>query len=270
MSICYINGRIIPLNKVSVGLTDLGLLRGYGVFDFLRTYNGKIFLFDEHLKRFRNSAKILNLEIVHTDDEIKDIFNELLAKNNFKESNIKILLTGDLEDDDKTNLYVLVTKLEKPADSLYSEGVKVITHDHKREFPQAKTTNYMMALSLKKWQKKEGAFEILYTYRGSVLEATTSNFFIIQNNKLITPKEDILLGTTRNLLVKIAKKYFDVEEREIKTTELKEISEAFITGTNKELIPIVDIDGKKVGDGIVGNKTKTLMKAFRNYTLTMD
>ncbi len=267
MSLCFSDGKIMPLNEAGVSLTDLGLQRGYAVFDFLRTYNGKPFLFDEHLERFKNSAKMLYLEIPYTDVEIRDISNELLIRNKFEESNIKFMLTGGSEADHHANFYVVVTELIRLPETVYSKGVKVLTYEHERYFPEAKTTNYVTALSLKKWQNSEGAFEILYTSKGRVLEGTTSNFFIIQNDKLVTPNEDILFGMTRNFVIKIAREHFDVEEREINTEELGLASEAFIASTNKEIVPVVNIDGQKVGDGTVGGKTKELMEVFRNYTL---
>ena len=110
----------------------------------------------------------------------------------------------------------------------------------------------------------------MYTYEGCVLEATTSNFFVIKNNKLITPQQNILFGTTRNLVIKLSKKHFDFEERDLSVEELKGISEAFITATNKEIIPVVNVDGKRVGNGSVGPNTKKIMGIFRNYVTSLN
>ena len=274
MKICYLNGKFLPENKAAINLADLGLLRSYGVFDSLRTYNGKVFLFDEHLVRLKNSAKAINLKIPATDIEIKKIIKKLLSKNKYKESNIRIVLTGGSEEKHtgkfSPTFYILVSKLEKLPGHVYSRGIKIITHNYKRDFPRAKTTNYLTSLTLKGLQKQKNAFEILYTYEGCVLEATTSNFFVIKNNKLITPQQNILFGTTRNLVIKLSKKHFDIEERDLSVEELKGISEAFITATNKEIIPVVNIDGKRVGNGSVGPNTKKIMGIFRNYVTSLN
>lgn len=256
----------MPLVEASIGLTDLGLLRGYGVFDNLRTYHRRPFLFDEHLARFRHSAKKVHLKVPYTDEEIKAFSNELLAINQFDESNIKFVLTGGLEGTDLPNFYILAPEFKKLPESCYTQGVKLISYNHERYLPTSKSTNYLTALSLRKWQKEEEAFEILYTTNGKVLEAATSNFFIFNNNKLITPREGVLFGITRNHLIRIAADIFQIEEREIAVRELEEATEAFITSTNKEIVPVVDIDGNKIADGKVGSKTKELLRIFRNST----
>jgi len=267
---CYLGGKIISAAKACIHPTDIGFLRGYGIFDFLVVYGKKPFLYNEHIKRLKNSAKLLNLKIPVGERELKRIINKIILKNGFKNSTVRIVLTGGKTKDgmtfDSPALCVLVGEFKRPSDALLEKGAKLITLEHKREIPEAKTMNYISAVRLYNARaKKEGAFEILYTHNGRVLECSTSNFFIFRGNKLITPHKDILKGTTRNFVIGLAKKKFKVEEREIKISELKSADEAFITATNKEIIPVVRIDAQKIGAGKVGENTKILMKMFNDY-----
>jgi branched-chain amino acid aminotransferase len=146
-----------------------------------------------------------------------------------------------------------------------------MVHEHMRPFFESKTTNYITAVHLQEKRKKAGAIEILYTYKGSILECTTSNFFIFKGNILITPKDMVLIGITRNFVLKLAKKAgFVIEERPIRQEELAEATEAFITSTNKDILPIVQVADQKIGMGTtkgkVGENTKRLMELFAQET----
>jgi len=269
---CYLNGKIVPLERARVSPRDIGLLRGYGVFDFFRTINGKPFLYKEHIERFKNSAKLFNLQVPIGDAELRKIIDKLLAKNGFKESNARLVLTGgELKngmgyDSSSPTFLILIEESKKPLAKLYKSGIKLITLERRREIPRAKTLNYISAVRLCNSElKKKKAFEILYTDNGRVLECSTSNFFIFKGGKLVTPKKDILLGTTRNLVLKLARKDFKIQEREIKKRELLSADEAFITASNKDILSVVSIDGKKIGSGKVGEKTKKLMETFSAY-----
>jgi len=176
--------------------------------------------------------------------------NRLLLKNNFKESEVRIVLTGGGTKNgmnfNSSTFYILIEESKKMLSKLYNQGVKLVTFEHKREIPMAKTLNYISAIHFfNMYQKKQNFFEILYTYNSDVLECSTSNFFIFRNNKLITAEKDILLGTTRNFVLKLAKKSFKIEERRIKKSELRFANEAFITATNKDIIPVIILMAKK-------------------------
>lgn len=272
MMYCYINGKILPFQQASLSLDDLGVLRGYGVFDFLRTYNGKPFLLDEHLTRLQNSAKEIGLA-PPAKPKLKIIIKELLAKNGLAESYIRIVLTGGKTSDGLTpsspTLFVLIEKLKPLPELLYKKGIKLMTHNFLRDVPRAKTTNYLTAVKLQKQKKKVGAFEILYVDNGKVLECTTSNFFLFRNSTLITPKENVLMGTTRNFVIKLAKQKFRVEEHDVSLAELRSATEVFITATNKEILPVVKIDNRTIGNGKVGTHTKYLLNLFRGYVSSL-
>jgi len=270
---CYLNGKIISLKKANLDLYDVGILRGYGIFDVMRTYNRKPFLIAEHLERLKNSAKILNLKIPISHQKIEDVIKKLL-KNNLpagKEAIIRTILTGGKTSDGINynyhlpTFYILTEIFEDLPEEFYQNGIKLITHNYLRDFPEAKTLNYITAIKLQKALKKKGAFEILYTHNNFALECTTSNLFILKNKKLITPKSKVLGGITRNFVIKFAKNRFDVMEKNIRLKDLDSANEAFITATNKDIVPVVRIDNKIIGNGKVGDGTKIIMKMFNDY-----
>lgn len=266
---CYLNGKILPLNQAKINICDIGLLRGFSIFDFLRCYNGRPFLFDFHLQRFKNSAKIMGLKIPLSDETIKTIILKLLTKNKLSEATVKIFLTGGYTPDGfdfnpKTpTLFIIVSPAPHYPKSLFEQGAKLITFNHQREKATAKTGNYLTLMSLQNKKQQAKALEILYTNNGLVLEGATSNFFIIKNNNLITAKDNILLGTRRRLILQLAKNKFKVQQRPLKISELKTADEAFICSTTRNIVPIVKIDELKIGNGQVGPKTKKLMDLIR-------
>ncbi len=273
MHYCYLNGKIMPAEQARISTSDIGLLRGYGIFDLLRTYGGVPFCFDEHFARFVKSARLLNLRVPVSKMELKNSIAQLLVKNKFPEANIRIVLTGGrivngMEyEKARPTFFVLIEPLHEMPKSVYAKGVKLITHEYQREFPQAKTLNYLTAVALQKKRGQAKAFEVLYVKEGKVLEASTSNIFLFHKRKLITPKENILIGVTRNCVLMLAKNAYDSEERDVSVKELLLADEVFITATNKAIIPVTQIDGIRINGGNVGKHTRYLMDVFAQYTL---
>lgn len=267
---CYFQDSIIPLEKAHIKLNDLGVLRGYGVFDFYRTYNGKPFYLKEHYARFQNSAKSIGLKVPVSFAEFEKMTLELLKKNKVKDASFRaVMLGGPVENSlspIKPTFYILVEEVYVPTKVELTRGVSLMTHEFVRYIPEAKSTNYVEAVKMQVQKKKNKAYEILYTSNGEVLECSTSNIFMIKGNNLITPSKNILKGITRNVILKIAKKDFNVEVRDIEIYELLLADEVFISGTNKEILPIVKIDKKVIGNGKVGDKTKLLMGLWTNET----
>ncbi|MEA3273612.1 MAG: aminotransferase class IV [Patescibacteria group bacterium] len=268
MPFCYFNKKIISEKKASVSLRDLGLLRGYGVFEVLTSHQQELFLFKEHFKRLQNSAKELRLKLPVSEKKLELLIRKLLVKNKLAEASIRIVLTGGVSQDGitlgkKPTLFILVNKIHRFKKSNYLQGVKLMTVDYQREIPRAKISNYTKAIKLQKEKDKRGAIEILYTHQGLVLEASTSSFFIFKGNTLITPKNNILLGTVRGFILKIARQKFKIQERDLRLEELKKADEAFLTATIKEIMPVVKVDNFNIGDGKVGENTKWLMEEFK-------
>lgn len=268
---CFLNGRIIPEGQAKVSVNDIGLLRGYGVFDFLRSYDGKPFILDRHLDRFEHSAKLLDLKIPVSREKIKEIITNLLEKNNLKDAGIRLVLTGGPSKDGVSfgeefpTFYILTKELPKYSASYYQEGVKLITHEYQREIPEAKTINYITMLSLTALKKKLGALEILYTSKGSILEGASCNFFVFKGDVLITADLQMLRGTRRRIILDLCKGKFKVEERTLKVEELQDVTEAFITSTTRDIMPVTRIDDFQIGDGSVGPNTKILMILFNDF-----
>jgi branched-chain amino acid aminotransferase len=271
MKYCYANRKIKSIDKIKISPYDLGLLRGYAVFDVMKTENGKPFLLDEHWKRFQNSAKELKLRIPVTKEKFTGIIKKLLKLNKRKEATIRTFLSGGMSRDAFTpegneTFLILIEPVHELAEENYEKGVKLITVEYNRIFPKAKITNYVCALKNHFKKVKEKSFEVLYVKDGVVLEASTSNFFLVKDEKIITPKEGVLHGITRNLVLKLAKKMrFEIEEREVFSEDISLADEMFLTATNKKIVPVVRVDNKIIGSGKPGDITRKLTQVFEYF-----
>jgi branched-subunit amino acid aminotransferase/4-amino-4-deoxychorismate lyase len=273
---CYINGKILPTEKAAVSVNDLGVIRGFGAFDYLRTYRGVPFLFDEHMTRFKRTAKILKMRIPIKRNEMRKIIEMLIRKNKIDDAGIRTVLTGGVSangvdyDLRTPTLFITVKELPKYPKTVYERGVSLMTFEYMREFPEAKSTNYLRMLTLSSEKKKRNAFEILYKFNGRIYEGTTFNFFGIKNKTLITPKQNILMGTRRNFVITLAKKYgYTVLERPLAVSALPQLSESFITSTTRDILPVVKIDARAIGNGKVGIHTKVLMDVYKTRVREM-
>jgi branched-chain amino acid aminotransferase len=266
---CYFNGRITTINKINISPYDIGMLRGYGVFDVMAAFNSKPFLLKEHFKRLQNSARELKLKVPFSQNEYEKILDKLIKLNGFKEATIRTIITGGISADafsiGKLTAYILVEKFHDYPREIYQKGAKLISLEHERFCPHAKITNYVEAIRNQELKKKNKALEILFVKNGKVLEASTSNIFIVKNGKIITTKEKILLGITRNLVIKLAKKEFELEERELSYHEVIKADEVFLTATNKHIVPIVKIDQHKIGNGKPGVVTSEVNKLYEEF-----
>lgn len=278
MMFCYFNGKLISEKQAKISVFDLGFLRGYAVFDFLRTYNQKPFYLDEHLKRLLNSANFIGLKHSYSLEKLKKILIKTLQKNIchkncHMEFNVRVYLTGGNSKDfitpTKPNLIILISPFKKINKKIYYQGSKLITKTSERIIPQAKTTIYTEGVKFLQEAKRKNAIEVLLINKeGEILECVTSNFFAIIDQKIITPCEmKVLSGITRMIVIQLAKKLkIPIIERRIGFEEIKKFDEAFITSTSKEILPIVKIDKIKIGQGKVGEITKVLMLEFKNLT----
>ncbi len=270
---CYFNGEVIDFSEVKISPNDLGFLRGYGVFDALRTFKGIPFLLNEHWERLLNSAKELNIEVPISKDEFLNIIDLLLKKNNLKDVSVRTILTGGITDNGismKNGPTIMITvddiNIFVPSKEFFENGAKAITLEFKRFLPKAKTLNYIAAIKEQKRKEEMNAQEIVYVNNGTVLEGATSNVFIIKNGKIITANDNILMGTVRNFVIKLARENgLEVEERTVMIDELFEAEEFFITGTYKWVLPVVRVDDKPIGTGKVGEKTREIMEMVNSF-----
>ncbi|MDD9304998.1 MAG: aminotransferase class IV [Desulfobacter sp.] len=274
MKIVYVDGKFVPWDQAVIPVDDLAVLRGYAVCDIMRTIQGRPFFFDEHIQRLIYSAKKIGLKLPWSETHIKEIILKVLEKNpGIDEANIRVLITGGSSPDfftpgENPRLIVLATDISRLPEHWYSKGIKVISHYEERALPDAKVTDYVSAsLALKK-AKKEGAEEAIYvTSNHLALEATTSNLFAFINNTLVTPAKGVLKGITRKAVLSLAQNLFTVCERPLPLSELKKAQEVFITGTNKGVVPVVQIDQTIIGNGKPGTSTTALIKAMNDHAL---
>lgn len=273
MDIYYINGEFVEEQQARISVNDLSVLRGFGVFDFLRTYNGIPFHLDDHLLRLERSAKLINLRLPHSTAQIREIILETLSRNSNKESNIRIVLTGGSSVDGITpgaspQLLVMISTVTNPPGQWYTEGAKIITCHVERFMPGAKSINYIPAILCQAEARSQKGIEALYVDKdGYLLEGTTSNIFGLIDNTLVTPPCDrVLPGITRQVTLELAKNEYSIEERRLHKDEIRLLDEAFITSSVKEIVPIVAIDAVKLNNEKVGSRTKNIMELFRGYT----
>lgn len=269
----FLNDTFVSKENAQVSILDLGLMRGFGVFDYLRTYKQKPFHLQEHLARLRYSAGNLGLTLPYSFAQIEKIVLELIEKNGNQECSIKLLLTGGTSDDHllpsgETFFAIFAYPLTPYPEVHFSSGIKTITTSHARCVPDCKTTQYLPAILSLQEGRKKGALESLYLdNNNNILEATTSNFFAFKDGVLLTPPENkILVGITREVILRLAGKHFPVEVRPISTAEIPFLEEAFITASNKEVMPVVQIDDVKIRTGSVGPLTQKVMHLFSDYT----
>jgi len=266
--LCYLNNRFLPYPEANLHLSDLGLQRGYGIFDYFLEMKGRIPFLDDYLDRFYTSASLLNLEVPLTRDLLKEKLAYLLQQNQYGTSGIKLLLTGGYSDDlyspSSPNFMILnLPVFHQPGD--FGDGVRLLLLDYQRYMPEVKTTFYLPSIALLPEMKKAGAVEVLYHHNGLLSETTRANIFLVQKGRLITPGTGVLKGITRKYVLQVAKEMMPVEERPIRTEELWESEEVFITGTSKHVAPVIEIGGRKIGNGKIGHFTREISVKYERF-----
>jgi branched-chain amino acid aminotransferase len=264
----YVNGKFVPPESAMVSVRDLGILRGFGCFDYFRTYSGNPITLMANVKRLRSSCTQVGLAFPWTDEELGSIIKETLKKNNCNSDldwGIRVIVSGgtsasNIIPDSHPTLIIIPEPIPSPTKEMIEKGVKVITVDLNRVFPTAKTTNYLTAVVAQQKARNQGASEAIYLHNNLIYECTTSNIFIFSHNTLRTPGKDILPGVTRSLILDLAQqKSFKVEIGEIKYESLLKAEEVFLTSANKRILPVVNVDDHIIGSGSPGKITKTLL-----------
>jgi branched-chain amino acid aminotransferase len=264
----YINGRWVHPNEATISINDVAVLRGYSVFESLRTYDRRPFHLNEHLQRLYRSAALIELEIPFAPEFVAQLIHESIERNTYQHASIRILVTGGESEDgvmpgDQPGLALLVTPLGERDMERFAQGIKLITTSLQRTTPEAKTSNYEAAIRALKEAKKHDASDALFVNeQRHVLEGTRSNFFVFRGDTLITPGKGVLMGVTRRTVLDLAKERFPVEERPILLSELSQVDEAFITSSSKEITPVVRIDDVTIGTGKPGARTYELEQRF--------
>tara|TARA_R110001592_G_scaffold16998_4_gene72104 strand:- start:93 stop:944 length:852 start_codon:yes stop_codon:yes gene_type:complete len=263
----FFNGNFVPKESITFSIDDVGVLRGFGIFDYFKVYNGAPAFMEAHLNRFENSARLLGMKIPFSRKEIESSIRKLIEHNGFPLSGVKVLMTGGASSDGFSagtpNLIITNTAVSETNPSFYTEGVSVMTHQFSREMPEVKSTNYATAVRLEPIWKQKGHIDALYHDGEYISEVSRSNVFLLEGNKLITNEEGVLPGITRMNVVNMAPHLgFEVEVRPIALAEVLAAEELFMTSTNKRVMPVVKIDDQEIASGIVGAKTKILMEGY--------
>ena len=258
----FINNELLPAEEAKLSVTDLAIQRGYGIFDFLVVVKGSPVFLDDHLNRFYHSAAAMHLTVALNKNELTRAIHLLIEKNQLLNAGIRITLTGgDSPDGYSIGIPNLIIT-QNPFQYTYTsplKGIRLITHEHQRQLPHIKTIDYAKAIYLQPTIKAAGADDVLYHNAGIITECPRSNFFIVNKKReVITPDKQVLAGVTRAKI--LLNKQFVVKEEPIALEALANAEEAFITSSTKNVLPVIAIDGKPIGNGAPGPVTQQLLQ----------
>ena len=274
----YINGKFYEKDDAKVSVFDHGFLYGDGIFEGIRLYSGNVFKLPKHIDRLFRSAKALCLDLPWSKQEIIDAVCESCRVNGLTDGYIRLVVSrgkGALGLSPKScsdpQLIIIADQIQLYPQELYDNGLKAITVPTRRNSqaalpPMIKSLNYLNNILAKIEAQNVGYQEcLLLNNEGYVAECSGDNVFMAFEGKLITPPVSCgsLGGITRQTVVELAKKLgLELIEKPITRFDLWTCDECFLTGTAAKLIPLVELDGRKIGDGKVGEMTKKLIAAF--------
>lgn len=281
MSIAYLNGEFLPLSQAQISPLDRGFLFGEGIYEVIPSYSKKIVGFKQHMERLHSGLKSLNIELHMSLEDWQSLLKELLESNEGDNLGLYIHVTRGAADkryhgyDNKTQPTVFLMTFEitapMPLKVKKPKSYKVISQQDQRWNRCHIKSTALLGNVLHFQEAYEKGFDetILYNQYQQLTEASSSNVFIVKNGVISTPPldEQLLPGITRNLLVEILKKYSDlkVEERVIDMKEVYKADEVWLTSSTKEVSPVVELDGKAVGDGKVGDVWRIVQPLYAQY-----
>ena len=277
----WLDGKLVDEADAKVSVFDHGLLYGDGVFEGIRVYSGRIFEHDAHIKRLYESAKVLRLPIKMNQTELKKAVEETVMANGISNGYIRLLITrgaGTLGLNPfvckNSSIIIIADKIQLYPEEFYEKGMKVISSTTVRNHPlaippQVKSMNYLNNILAKIEALDNNVPEaIMYNHEGYVAEATGDNVFMVRNGTVYAPPTEAgsLEGITRSLVIKLAKKEnLEVIEKNLTRFDLYVCDELFLTGTAAEVIGVVEIDGRTIGQGTPGPITRLLREKFFEY-----
>ncbi|MGL4632665.1 MAG: aminotransferase class IV [Leadbetterella sp.] len=263
MHYCWFNGAILEANKLMLSYSELGFMRGYGLFDYFRTYNGRVFQWDLYWDRYQNSANRLRIANPILKQEAYEVVNKLVGLQGGNDCAVRFLLTGGFTEDSvnsvQPNLIIVTEDLHAYKESDYTDGIHVISREYIRDMYDVKSVDYKMYMYLQADIKLAQASDVLYVFEKQISELSRSNVFMINGNTLSTPNDKILHGITRRVVLELAADDFEIEERPIQYDELVSADEVFTTSTTRRIMPISKIDSYMIGEGKIGSKTQFLL-----------
>ncbi len=274
----YIDGQLRPREEATVSVFDHGLLYGDGVFEGIRVYNRRIFRLDAHLDRLYDSATAIALDIPLSRAEMAEAVRRTVRENRKEDGYIRLIVTrgvGDLGIDARKcarpTVIVIVTDIQVYPAALYAAGITVVTSatrqvSHQAFDPRIKSLNYLKNVLAKIDAARAGAEEaIMLNQDGFIAECSADNLFVVRGTALLTPspQDGALEGITRAALLSLAAEA-GVEAREARLTrfDVYTADECFLSGTGAEVMPVVQVDGRRIGEGTPGPLTRRLQDAF--------
>lgn len=279
----FLDGRIVPVAEATISVFDHGLLYGDGVFEGIRSYGGRVFRLDDHLKRLEESARAIRLRIPMTAAEMAKATYDTLKANNITDGYIRLVVTRGVgylglspTRTDCPSVFIIASQIELYPKELYEKGMAVISCSVQRNHPNAlspriKSLNYLNNILAKIEALDAGVYEaIMFNTQGYVAECTGDNLFLVRNGTVETPplNAGILEGVTRNAAIELVRKRsLPFRERELTRHDLYVADECFLTGTAAELIPVTKIDGRPVGTGEPGPATRQLIADFKKLVM---
>jgi branched-chain amino acid aminotransferase len=282
MTQVYINGKLVDRQQATVSVYDHGLLYGDGVFEGIRVYGGKVFLLKEHIDRLYESARAIRLEIPMTRSDLSAAVKSTVAANKLADGYVRLVITrgaGTLGlDPRKTSdpqVIIIADTISLYPPELYEQGLKLITASTIRNHPQAlsariKSLNYLNNILAKIEGIDADCVEaLMLNHKGEVAECTGDNIFIVRKGVLKTPPVDagVLEGITRNAVLQLAREAgVPVEETTLTRHDIYIADECFLTGTAAEVIAVVSLDGRTIGEGRPGPITRDLLARFQKLT----
>lgn len=280
----YIDGKFYDQADAKISVFDHGLLYGDGIFEGIRAYNGRVFLLKEHLDRLYDSAKAILLQIPIPYDEMQKIVLESCKINNIRDGYIRLVITrgvGDLgmspDKCSKPSVICIAATIQLYPEEFYVKGLKVVTTPTQRMgnamlSPAIKSLNYLNNIMAKIEGNLAGAQEsILLNAEGYVAECSGDNIFIIKKGQIFTPPiyAGALGGMTRKCTMDIIKTMGkQTVETNLTRYDLFVADEIFLTGSGAEIVPVVNVDGRIIGDGTPGAITGDIMRRFKDLTRT--
>ena len=282
--VVYINGKHVPLEDAKVTVYDHGLLYGDGAFEGIRVYSGKVWKLHEHIARLYNSAHSLMIDLPISQEEMIEAVLSTLRTNGITDGYVRITITRgvglglDPRVCGEATVIIMTDKLSLYPEEMYHDGLHVVTVSTRVCPPQSleprikSLGKYVANIQAKLEANRVGAGEgLMLNNQGYVAEATGDNIFIIKSGEITTPPPyaGILEGITRNTVMEIARELgINVKERLFTLFDVYTCDECFLTGTAAEVIPVVKLDGRTIGDGRPGAMTNRLIQAFRSLTKT--
>jgi D-alanine transaminase/branched-chain amino acid aminotransferase len=254
----YINGQFLPLEKALIPVYDLGLLRGLGIFDFLKVWDGIPVFAEDHIERLQHSLHLMGFHTGMKTAEWYSLLYEMIRINSAEKAGFRIVVTGGFSEDgytipEKKNIYLMLHHLPENDPAPYEKGVRLLSSSYQRDMPAAKTTIYLQSMQAQPLLKIEGAFEILYHWNGVITECSRCNIFFIDHDGVIhSPANGMLRGITRKQILAIAEEQdIPIQLRDIHLDEIQHMAGAFLTATTKGALPVVKIDDTLIGNGTV-------------------